>query len=59
MKRKILLLASLFAFSAYAQDVNEDERMANIDWSEDSTDVTTIQDIIKQQQKVSLFQHYL
>jgi len=53
MKRKILLLASLFAFSAYAQDVNEDERMANIDWSEDSTDVTTIQDIIKQQQKVS------
>ena len=53
MKRKILLLASLFAFSAYAQDVNEDERMANIDWSEDSTEVTTIQDIIKQQQKVS------
>ena len=52
-KRKILLMASLFALSAFAQNEYEDDRMSNIDWSEDSTEVTTIKDIIKQQQKVT------
>lgn len=52
-KRKILLMASLFALSTFAQNGYEDDRMSNIDWSEDSTEVTTIKDIIKQQQKVT------
>ena len=51
-KRLIFLMASLFTISAYAQI--EDERIAEIDWTEDSTEVTTIQDIVKQQQIVSL-----
>lgn len=51
-KRLIFLMASLFTISAYAQI--EDERIAEIDWTEDSTEVTTIHDIVKQQQIVSL-----
>lgn len=51
-KRLIFLMASLFTVSAYAQI--EDEKIADIDWTEDSTEVTTIQDIVKQQQIVSL-----
>lgn len=51
-KRLIFLMASLFTISAYAQI--EDEKIADIDWTEDSTEVTTIQDIVKQQQIVSL-----
>lgn len=54
MKRKMtLLFASLFAISAYAQIEYEDDRISNIDLSEDSIEVTTIHDIVKQQQKVS------
>jgi len=53
MKKKLILITlCFFTFSAYAQDVYEDGVNANIDWSEDSTDVTTINDIINQQQKV-------
>lgn len=56
-------MASLLALPAFAQNEFEDERMGNIDWSEDSTEVTTIQDIIKQQQKVTTTiateQHYV
>jgi hypothetical protein len=51
-KRLIFLMASLFAISAYAQI--EDGKVADIDWTEDSTEVTTIQDIVKQQQILSL-----
>lgn len=64
MKKKwTILLASLFAFSAYAQNEYEVDRISNIDLSEDSTEVTTITDIVKQQQKVSsthdIERHYL
>lgn len=51
-KRLFFLMASLFTISAYAQI--EDERIADIDWTEDSTEVITIQDIVQQQQIVSV-----
>ena len=51
-KRLIILMTSLFAISAYGQI--EDEKNVEIDWTEDSTEVTSIQDIVKQQQIVSL-----
>lgn len=54
MKRKILMLvASVLVLGASAQNVNGDERLQNIDWAEDSTEITTINDIINEQQDVS------
>ena len=54
MKRKIIvLITSVLALGASAQIVNGDERLQNIDWTEDSTEITTINDIINEQQDVS------
>ena len=56
MKRKFLTLAAcLFAMMTFAQVENEDSRLANIDWKEDSTEVTTINDIINVQQELTSF----
>ncbi len=52
-KRTILLLACLFALSAHAQIEHKDDHIPDLDLSEDSMEVTTLQDIVKQQQKVS------
>ncbi len=53
-KRLTLFMACFFAIQAFAQTENEDNRTANIDWTEDSTEVITIKDIVNQQQKVSV-----
>ena len=56
MKRKFLTFAAcLFAMVAFAQQETEDKRLSNIDWKEDSTDVTTINDIINVQQELTSF----
>ena len=53
MKRKlILILTCLLSTAVFAQVENDDNKVV-IDWSEDSTDITTIQDIIKVQQQVT------
>ncbi|MBR4729318.1 MAG: hypothetical protein IK075_03565 [Prevotella sp.] len=50
--KKLLFLSmiSLFGIDAFGQNVNELDRPANIDWSEDSTEIVTIDDIVKTQQ---------
>jgi len=54
MKKKLALsVICLFALGAYGQDVNEQDLMKNVNWKEDSTDITTINDIIKMQQDVT------
>ncbi len=54
MKKKLILsVLCLFAISAYGQDVNEQDLMKNVNWKEDSTEITTINDIIKMQQDVT------
>lgn len=51
MKKTIaILIAGAFAFTASAQ---EDEKMQNIDWQEDSTEIMSIQDIINEQQQIT------
>jgi hypothetical protein len=45
-------LTCLLSTAVFAQVENDDNKVV-IDWSEDSTDITTIQDIIKVQQQVT------
>lgn len=53
-KRNILLLAALLpVLTSLAQVENGDSRWTNIDWKEDSTEIVTIDDIIKEQQAVT------
>ena len=53
MKRKfIFIMTCLFSTAVFAQVENEDEKVS-IDWSEDTTEITTIKDIIKVQQQVT------
>ena len=53
MKRKfILIMTCLFSTAVFAQVENEDDKVS-IDWSEDTTEITTIKDIIKVQQQVT------
>lgn len=53
MKRKItLLLSCVFSIVAFAQ-IEQDNKTVNIDWKEDSTEITTINDIIKVQQQLT------
>lgn len=53
MKRKLIfILTCLLSTAVFAQVENDDNKVV-IDWSEDSTDITTIQDIIKVQQQVT------
>lgn len=54
MKKKFILAIACFAgLTAFAQQENEDPRLANIDWKEDSTEITTVNDIINMQQEVT------
>jgi len=49
-------MACLFAFTVYAQEeetTTEDNRLSNIDWKEDTTEVVTVNDIIREQQAVT------
>lgn len=53
MKRKfILFLSCLFSLAVFSQ-VEKDDKTVNIDWNEDSTEITTINDIIKVQQQLT------
>ena len=49
-KTYLTLIAGAFVFTASAQ---VDEKMENIDWQEDSTEIMSIQDIINEQQKIT------
>lgn len=54
MKKNLLLItACLSAVTTFAQVENENGRWTNIDWKEDSTEIVTIDDIIKEQQDVT------
>ena len=53
MKRKLIfIMTCLFSTAVFAQVENEDDKVS-IDWSEDTTEITTIKDIIKVQQQVT------
>lgn len=52
MKRKfVLFLSCFFSFVAFAQV--EEDKTVSIDWKEDSTEITTINDIIMVQQQLT------
>lgn len=54
MKKELTtMLLSMFAAAVMAQETNGDNRLANIDWQEDSVEITTIKDIIRTQQAVT------
>ena len=51
MKKLLFLsIVSLMGINAFGQNVNELDQQANIDWTEDSTEIVTIEDIVKTQQ---------
>lgn len=62
--KKVLIfsLASLFAASVYGQDISDPALPLNIDWLEDSTEIVTVDDIVKTQQEITIRnfseQHY-
>lgn len=54
MKKRFLTLTfCFFALSSFAQENEMGKRLANIDWNEDSTEITTIKDIAKVQQSIA------
>lgn len=53
MKKFVFLWCCLFASTVYAQDVKEDTRLSNIDWKEDTAEIVTISNIIKEQEAVT------
>lgn len=54
MKKKLTLsLACLLAVSVYGQEINNQDMLNNVNWKEDSTEITTIDDIVKMQQDVT------
>jgi hypothetical protein len=54
MKKKLIFsITCLIAISAYGQDVNEPNLPMTFNWQEDTTEVTTINDIIRMQQEVT------
>ena len=51
MKKLLFLsMVSLFGIDAFGQNIKELDCPVNIDWSEDSTEIVTIDDIVKTQQ---------
>ena len=46
-------IASLFLLPSMGQTDEKDNRLANIDWKEDSVEITTIKDIVRTQQMVT------
>ncbi|MCR4918425.1 MAG: hypothetical protein K5928_01215 [Prevotella sp.] len=58
MKKKLCLcLACLWAAHALGQKADEQELLKNVDWKEDSTEITTINDIVKTQQDLTSRRH--
>lgn len=54
MKKKLIFsITCLIAICAYGQDVNEPNLPMTFNWQEDTTEVTTINDIIRMQQDVT------
>ena len=54
MRKKLAtILLSMFAIASQAQDTDRENRLANIDWQEDSVEITTIKDIVRTQQMVT------
>lgn len=54
MKRKFIILsACLFATSAFAQ-IEEAKEVDNIDWQEDTTEIVSIADIMRDEQEVTM-----
>ena len=54
MKKKLILsLACLLAVSAFGQEVNTQNLLKNVNWEEDTTEVKTINDIVKEQQDLT------
>lgn len=54
MKKKLIVsFGCLLALSAFGQNVNDQDILKNVNWQEDSTEVTTVDDIIKMQQGVT------
>lgn len=54
MKKTILFFTACFFFAAiFAQETEMSKRLANIDWQEDSTEITTVKDIVKVQQEIA------
>lgn len=53
--KKVLILSivCLSGLKLWAQDVNDNNRLTNIDWQEDSTEVVTIDDIVRTQQNIT------
>lgn len=54
MKKKLILsFGCLLALSAVGQNVDDQDILKNVNWQEDSTEITTVDDIIKMQQDVT------
>ncbi len=54
MKKKLIVSFScLLALGAFGQNVNDQDILKNVNWQEDSTEVTTVDDIVKMQQDVT------
>lgn len=51
MKKKLIVSFScLIALSAFGQNVNDQDMLKNVNWQEDSTEITTVDDIVKMQE---------
>jgi len=54
MKKKLIVSFScLIALSAFGQNVNDQDMLKNVNWQEDSTEITTVDDIVKMQEEVT------
>lgn len=54
MKKKLIVSFScLIALSAFGQNVNDQDMLKNVNWQEDSTEITTVDDIVKMQEDVT------
>ena len=54
MKKKLTLsIVCLAALNVFGQNVQDQEIFKNVDWKEDTTEITTINDIVKMQQDVT------
>ena len=54
MKKKLTLsIVCLAALNVFGQNVQDQEIFKNVDWKEDTTEITTVNDIVKMQQDVT------
>lgn len=49
-----LSMVCLLSLNVFAQNDADMNKMANIDWKEDSTEIVTVEDILKTQQKITV-----